>query len=102
MMTPDTFPCQAWYVTEFGLQEVTLTGWVGRQMLWLNCRSTTKKKMVHAGEIFRTPEAAVQQALDDNETNRSRLQNLLDRCAARKTALLVAQALIPQKNNSKV
>lgn len=101
-MTPDTFPCQAWYVTDFGLQEVTLTGWVGRQMLWLNCLSTTEKKMVHAGEIFRTPEAAVQQALDDNETNRSRLQNLLNRCDTRKRSLLVIQALIPQKNNPKV
>lgn len=101
-MAPDTFPCQAWYVTDFGLQEVALTGWAGRQMLWLNCTSTTKKKLVHAGEVFRTPEAAVQQALNDNETNRSRLQNLLSRCATKERSLLVMQAEISQKNNPKV
>lgn len=88
MLNPATFPCQAWYVTDFGLRETTLTGWYGTQAYHtLRCENKTKRKLVSAHDVFDTPGHAISGALAQLNLEKIRLEKLLTKCQQRIVAV---------------
>lgn len=99
MIAPDTFPCQAWYMSTNGApKEATLTGWTNASKLWLYSTSRT----LHAAQCFESPEAAVKAEIEREILQKKRLRKHLADCSVRIAALEAMQAEISQKNNPKV
>lgn len=99
MIAPDTFPCQAWYMSTNGApKEATLTGWTNASKLWLYSTSRT----LHAAQCFESPEAAVKAEIESANAECMRLRKLLTAAEDKRCDAILLHAEISQKNNPKV